>query len=232
MRAIAFVSLLLLFALPVSAQTILFQESFEEGFDGSGWTWTDGAGDGEWTTVTSVAPLGTGLGLSSLQITGQVGNVYLSKEFSTSMRNTVASAWFFDDMSNTLETFVSVSADPNYQSLTNQHLKVGTSCAYDGGNYTVVEGWHAEGYFVGPARALGWHQVEFKNVDGQNQVFLDDQLLYGTTFQGDWRHLILNEDNHCTTGSSWFDGVLVWREEPVSVERSAWGAIKALYIEP
>jgi len=59
--------------------------------------------------------------------------------------------------------------------------------------------------------------------------FIDDQLIYSTTFQSPWRYVILNEDNLCLTGSSWFDDLTVILPGTVSTTPTTWGTVKALF---
>jgi hypothetical protein len=186
-----------------SAKEVLFYEHFDPGFTAAGWVLNQ-VNDGSWSVDSSVYHLTAG----SLRLDGLVGNLYLSRDMGQSMENTIFEAWFYDGLESQKETYVSVSADANYLGSTGNHLRIGVDyCASASGSYRVVEGFTGPG---GPARSLGWHKATFENVGGINRCYIDGQLVDSTAFQGNWRYLILNEENSCP-GTSWFDDVLVYR---------------------
>jgi len=154
MRTVLLMFLLLTLVSEVKADGVLLSEGFEPGFTPSGWIFTDHYGDGSWTIDNTTALSG----YSSLKLTGMIGNIYLSYDLGMPMEDIVLECWFYDALESTKETFVSVSGSSDYLITTREHLKIGTSCHYDGGNYIAGGGgglrfganpqrWVAQGYY-------------------------------------------------------------------------------------
>lgn len=208
-------------AAPSRADEILFEEGFGAGFDGTDWIASEGAWSLDGTHVRT--------GATALRLTDPA-DYYVTYDLATAMTDAIVEVWFYDDLVSTNDTHVGITAASDYLTSTNGHLLVGTDCEYAPNNYLVSEGWHSVGFFqLGPPRSEGWHQVRFENVGGTNLCFLDGALLHTTTFQGDWRTLVLMENNKCTSGSSWFDDAKVYRQEPVRAEPISFGLVKALF---
>ena len=221
-RAILIATLCL--AASISAQAVL-QEGFEPGFDSSSWTHSENGG-GPLNLDLSIAHSG----LSSLRIDDSVGNYIIARDLAASMRDHYVEVWFYDDLSSDLESHLAVSEQSNYLSSTTGYVLLGVESYYEPNHYIAVEGWHSiNGWVQGPSRSLGWHKATIENVNGENHCYIDDQLVRVSTFQPDWRYLMLMENNKTFGGVSRFDDLLVAPRVVVSSEASSWSQLKSLY---